>query len=1080
MGWKTGKKRLLWIVAGLFLSLILLYLARPLYLPDRYIRKQIETRISSALGMDVRIGKGRFNLLSRAELSDIVLGDSSSSFDLAIAELSLHYRLLPLLRRQLIITDFNIIRPRINFRKGGSSAGLSSSLPAPPNIKPSAAFAAGRADTTAAVYVPPLSVVIERFHVIDGELRYRRSGAGERLDLSAQGLNFTGEDLSFESTENLQIPLRLVMQDTLRVSYQRGEKSVHITAPTDLSAEIRWTPTDNEITLKATLTPVLALDVAMDATKKYPVPALELRAEAAVLEADSVRIDDLWLSSGKTSYLRAEGTCFNLFDRPDFDFRVRESRIDLADWWGILNEVAPLFGWDRWLRRRFFSGGLRFTNTRIKGMLQAEGLKLQAEIRWNLDNVTYRDDQSGVAIVGLHQEGAFTGAVLPPERSGGNLNLVSRMEEVRLPGIAGMPLLAEPLFLRISGSASPGLTNVLLDIEWKEDASGFPGSGKVRLRTDSLDLADPAASRNLSLTGGGMLKGLSLADITSNVVDGTTDIAVKADLDGEGNARLNFDGAADGLRFEASGETIAFDRLPFSLSLLGKINASAGAFKLDSIRAKVPPYITFKAATKIQTGTKRMAVSGDLHLDMGAVYSVLGSLLPQRWRNLRVNGIFAGDIQAVYPSENTGWNADLQLHSGDLSLFSPQDAVSFRTPDFTLRATTGERGLEISAALSAGVLGVARLRSDPYQGIKFKLAAFYDAVKEQGQGTVAFSADTLGLQVDVKLTTGSSVAGKSGETEIRWKIETPREILIARDWYVSGKAAGKGRLILKPDAVLSLAGELTADDLNLRRADDLSVRHIRLRIPFRQRLNLDATPPEFSPKKDIAPLSDPILFASFEHLLGDSSRRGTFSCSALRFGNYTLENLRGKVFIENGALTLPVFRMQAYGGVIQGSLFVDCSAADPDSVRHRIQLYGLNLDTALLPHARRRASEGSKISAFAQFSGTGINPEAHFELNGSLDITHIGRRVSDNILRFLDPDQKDPSVQTYRNYLRRGWGIKMFSFEMKDDFVYASITPSKPALRKPDQWLLSRFIGLGKTVNFSRVPLKFFLASENF
>jgi hypothetical protein len=1029
--------------------------------------------------MDVTVGRGRFHLLRQALLFNVTVNDTADRFNASIREISLKYRPLPLFNRKLVITELKIIHPVIRLRKG-ERPPLSSSRRILPSAQPSADFASIEEKTPPATPILPVDIFVERFHLEDGGLQYEQTGANEKMEASVKGINAFGEDITFRSSEDLQVPLHLEVKDTLHLLYRRQEKAVRITAPIEFFSRARFTSLTGEVALKAAFTPVLDVTVSEDSSKEYTVPVMKIEGTAVLETPDSVKVNDLRISSGENSFIRAEGTVSNLFDQPDINLRVKESRLQLDEWWDILTEVAPLFGWDRWLRRRFLSGTLRFTDTRVNGALRAEETDLQVNIRWNLEGVSYRDEDRGIAVVGLNQEGSFSGAVLPPGRGEADFSVHSEIVKIRLPEIAGIPFLAEPLSLRLRGSASRGWTNAVLDLKWKEDDTGFPGKGEVRLLADSLNLNDPFGSLNPSFEGRGRFKELPLTGVSPNVLKGAADVTCMVGFKPDGETRLDVDGTAIGLRFRSRDKTLEFARLPFTISTFGKINSAFLTGALDSLQVEAPPYFALKATTEMQTGEKKAVINGDLRLDVGAIRSAADSLFPDPLQNLEINGVFAGDFRAAYLPQNSTWNADLLLHCAGFSFLSPQTGANFRTPDFALQIASCERQLTFEADFSEGELNAPHLRRDSYRRLSLAMNLLYDIAENDGKGSLTLTSEELGLNANAGLILDSLVTGLSGKAEIRLAFEKSQETEIVEGWFLDGKGGGTLRLELQPDSGIAAEGDLTAEGLNIRRRDAFSLRRLKLRVPFKQTLNIGSEPLEFVRKSENPPLADPIIFASFEHLRGDSSRQGEFTCPSLKIGDYTFTDISGKVEIGSGTLVLPVVRTRAYGGVVQGSIFLDYVTADPDSIRYRGQLYGLNLDTALLPNARRTSGEDSKISAFARWQGRGLSLNGDFDLNGDLYITRIGRRVADNILRFLDPDQEDPSVQTYRNYLRRGWGIKMFSFKMKDDLVYASLTPSKPSLRKPDQWLLSRFIGLGKSITFSRVPLKFFLTAENF
>ncbi len=221
-----------------------------------------------------------------------------------------------------------------------------------------------------------------------------------------------------------------------------------------------------------------------------------------------------------------------------------------------------------------------------------------------------------------------------------------------------------------------------------------------------------------------------------------------------------------------------------------------------------------------------------------------------------------------------------------------------------------------------------------------------------------------------------------------------------------------------------------------------------------------------------------MIFSSFEHLAAGERSLGEVRCREIRAGDYVLENLEGIVGFNQGGLEVPKLTLDGYGGTIQGALNMNVLSLDPDSVEYWVKVAGIGLNSAHLPGVKSGEGEESEISAFAHFKGAGMNFSSRFELEGGLDITQIGREVADNILRFLDPDQDDPSIRTYRNYIKRGWGVKVFSFDVKEDFVYVSITPARPPLSQLDMFLLSHLVGLGRSVTFGRLPLRYFFERE--
>jgi hypothetical protein len=272
---------------------------------------------------------------------------------------------------------------------------------------------------------------------------------------------------------------------------------------------------------------------------------------------------------------------------------------------------------------------------------------------------------------------------------------------------------------------------------------------------------------------------------------------------------------------------------------------------------------------------------------------------------------------------------------------------------------------------------------------------------------------------------------------------------------------------------------LHGENLEGRYADEVAFAELDFRLPVALRLKRNAVTEIICENKMTASAAtDPVRFAAQEHLYPLGRSYGQFACRTLRLADYRLNNVAGIWRAEGGLISVPRISIDAYEGIVQGALSLRANALSPDSLEYWLRCSGLGLNTAKLPGARDKEGEDSQISAFARLSGKGIDLNKQFTLQGSLDITHIGRGVADNILRFLDPNQSDPSIQTYRSYIKRGWGVKVFSFNVKDDFVYASITPSRPPISRLDMFILSRLIGIGKSITFGRVPLRFFLTTQ--
>jgi hypothetical protein len=52
--------------------------------------------------------------------------------------------------------------------------------------------------------------------------------------------------------------------------------------------------------------------------------------------------------------------------------------------------------------------------------------------------------------------------------------------------------------------------------------------------------------------------------------------------------------------------------------------------------------------------------------------------------------------------------------------------------------------------------------------------------------------------------------------------------------------------------------------------------------------------------------------------------------------------------------------------------------------------------------------------------------------------------VASNLLQMLDPNGTDKGIQNIRLLMKARWNVRQLTFELKNGFVYASLTHAKP------------------------------------
>jgi len=122
--------------------------------------------------------------------------------------------------------------------------------------------------------------------------------------------------------------------------------------------------------------------------------------------------------------------------------------------------------------------------------------------------------------------------------------------------------------------------------------------------------------------------------------------------------------------------------------------------------------------------------------------------------------------------------------------------------------------------------------------------------------------------------------------------------------------------------------------------------------------------------------------------------------------------------------------------------------------------------------------EESVICADAHLTIDGIPASPNFDMEGNIDITRIGRGVAVDLLQIMDPEGKDDGIQSTKQYLQQGWGVKVFSFAVRDGFVYSYIVPSAPPPSRLHMYLASKIVRLPPQIAYGRIPLKFLLQMQ--
>jgi hypothetical protein len=343
--------------------------------------------------------------------------------------------------------------------------------------------------------------------------------------------------------------------------------------------------------------------------------------------------------------------------------------------------------------------------------------------------------------------------------------------------------------------------------------------------------------------------------------------------------------------------------------------------------------------------------------------------------------------------------------------------------------------------------------------------------------------DSLSIGIPYLAFTGNSKANitlnqniPSGKISFDLNI-TPKPNLTFWDTIsYSGIADLKGDIILDSTQAI-IDGEIRCTNVNANIGSLASLKGLNGRIPYSQTLNLKTGLPIIHVPASMAHRA--MGLPSYSSLQSSyhwtMPTFGTLSVDSLEILGYGISSYSMDASWKDGNFEAPSFQCDAYGGDVHGNLSASVTGITPDSLKVRLQLDVAGIQSAQIVNTSTSNPEESIIAGNADITMQGIPTSPNFDVYGGADITRIGRSVASDLLQLMDPEGRDEGIQSTRRYLGQGWGVKVFSFKIRDGFVYSYIVPSAPPLSKLHMYFLSKIIQLPPQITYGRIPIKFFL-----
>lgn len=1061
-------------VAALVLIVIIGYVVVRLMFPPETIKRMAADQVRKYTGRELNITTVNLNPVNGFELRGLVLealADSAAKDTsiiplpldrVSIEKIRLKYYLRPLLQKRFLVREIAIEAPMVAL-----------SIIAPDSTREKLP------EEPAQPIVIPVQIELERFSIANATVTLNMRDSSGQIFASIDHLNLSVENLFLPRGDILQPGAALHAEARFRCADSRLSLTTEMTSPvnrlelgSDLNLDLAVTIQKlDSLGLSAELALAnLALqsstpDTQMSIRITEPI-ALGLTSQADYF-AQSVILENLDLEVAGQKWLSLSGSARNFIQKPEFDVIVDRGEIPIRQVMDLvtltmpqLAATLPVIQQERPI--------LAITGTQVQGKIgpNPEDLDLTFRARLESTPISARLADLDGAIEDLALHFRLEGRFKPPmdtesdlglnlefasarfalddttqwTSSGGELGLTARLDSNFLPRTANLSVLVSLL------------EQTVLDGKFslKSRNNPFNLSGEGVLNLSRLPIAALPATPMRGWINAQIEVGLtSLADVRSTVKIGATQLELFQTGRYESIPDLNFL-ALISARTDSTFQMVYVDSIRASVNQVLDLQASAlfnshnqdFGFNLGHLTLRHQQALALLPAS-IQSAMSGMAVSGFTQ----ATGSGTGRLLADR---LKYDAKIAVTTQATHvdslPEQMKvhGINADLRLDASETGARA----------DFVMVVDSIMLPLVRSQALTGNKV-VFQVQS----------ADFIDAFLQDGLMTVP----DLGVKATISANARNLTTAPVFQAEVVLAQTAKEALSLTREVSMQGAIQARARILF--DSLLTVSLDLRPEQVSVFLPQQMTIANVSGAVAYSLHFNpVTGTFINRNPQTTQLPGFNNVSYLSFNSYFN----RPAQPLSEIKIeqvamaGDYQLRNLNFSLFVENSRLEIPNFNMEFYGGNIGGYCFLELPEdINPGLARYQIAAHISSINSELLLKNAAEAKKEGVINGNFAFSGLGLDPEGDIDVSGYFYITEIGPKVATNLLRMLDPEDKDSGIKTTRRLLGHGFKPKLFSFELKHGFFYPTILFSRP-FYFPIRLSEDKF-------ELSRKPLKFFI-----
>lgn len=1087
-------KFLLWTV-GIFASLLLLlYLVILIFFPADRIRQLAVNYLASTLNRQVQIEKARINIFTGLELENLILyemdslqtapNDKPPAF-ISIQQVTLKYKLWPLLHRQVLIREITIDSPRVQlFTDQNGNWNFQDLLPVEsdslPEIEPETA-----ADTSE--FSLPVSIQLERFELNNLHFDFSLLTDSTALQLTLDKL--TGKISGLEIPAGLeqkflaqtQFSSNLLLEDArLNLAYTAPADSLdlHISTIANLEIQSQFQGlhhiTSNSLLQLKDFSLFETTPIFQSADPQSGLLKLQIQTVTNLTDGE-INISDLRLDIVEQLLAQGSGTISQIFDEPNIDFTIDQSEVDAA---GLMQLAAQLKMPElkSLLDSLSVSGTFSLAGTTISGNplgeAPPEGLQLQARLALAHIFLTYGKNFAQVRDLNFNLAAQAGYSLVGFDNLSAAGNIFSPYWKIALDdtlSIDGKNFTLD-FSTRLTGNFLPGsidLTAKIADV-W---------NSQIYFETalDSVKSQD-----NYRLNGRLQIQNLHLAQLEIPELTGKSDLELKFASTSLNDSRIRLKAQFDSLNvlMETGWETLPNQTVTTTLNV--KTDTLLEDFSLDSIKLTINDYFQLHGRGVLNgLGTEGFQLTiTQARVDNQKLYGQLPEIITGELGDLEISGHsnLTGQFSGEMPAEDSLWfHGKFFLNTQNTDVDYPD--IFLKAWNIQLNTTLDLYPDSLTAFIETGVdsFALTDLRRQPFRKNyltanlrmpRFERIIFSacSARVEELNTTVVFSGKIDSLETEPVIFFTTSV-----------DFNNPAPVEVIDDLKLQGKAKTNARIYIHKN-LLVVNAELDLNPLDMFYLDLLTAHGIRGTVQLKQKIDIEALHfireelPLFASTQK-AGLGYDYLRPYFQHL---SQPIPTVRIEKIKILDYEVYDILFDILLGGARLDIPHFFLRAYEGNAQGQCGLtigEGSFEDPeillDSTRFQLRATFSNINTAKLNPVISAKAKKSKVNGNLALVGEGLNPEGELAITGELNITKIGPKVTDNLLRSLDPMGVDQGIQSVRQMLKLSFKPKLLSFEIKHGHFYPTIRLSKPF------YLPVNIAGGG--IELARMPIEIFL-----